>query len=131
MDLDTFIRKLSEKKLCQLNIFIAYDKFYAEYVFQKKVQYLNVDGSKGWEFRPEFELRDVMSFRTIPSKRSRIWVSTLNIHHYSIIRAENYNIFTGRPAELRKIIEDVYDGLPSKVDIYRYKNDYDLSIFYL
>ncbi len=51
-----------------------------------------------------------------------------NPYHYDVIKV--YNIEKRYVETLYKEIEILYDFLPSKVNIYRYQNDFDLGFVY-
>ncbi len=130
MGLDTFINYLLIKDSFFINIFVSYDKVYASMAWGNGDIYLNVDV-------PSWIINDIIYKKyqfpvletNICDDRS-VYPTSLNPYHYSIIHTNYIQVSQGDLVKLKKIIEDVYDRLPSKVDIYRYKNDYDLSISY-
>ncbi len=129
MDLDTFINYLSQKEGLLINIFVSHDKLYAEFAISLCTYYLNV-AHPSWTTN---NMKQPFKFSRLNSNVERSWgvqKTSLNPYHYSIVHT-NFIISTSNQLiKLKKIIEDVYDRLPSKVDIYRYKNDYDLKIEY-
>ncbi len=55
--------------------------------------------------------------------------TVFNPYYYDIIA--KYNIKTLNISDLHQEIDTLYDRLSSKVDIYRYRNDYDSDFTYL
>ncbi len=130
MDLDTFIDYLYQKDNNYIRIFVSYDKYYAEMLKFRGHMYLNVAKSE-WNSEGVDDMKYIFpGLKNILEPRDFILKTSLNPYHYSVIHTNYIYANTEQLIRLRKIIEDVYDKLPSKVDIHRYKNDYDLYIIY-
>ncbi len=130
MDLDTFIDYLEQESCSLINIFVSYDKLYAELTYTMTSLYLNVNGPT-WIEEQRKKCFEFPHLITDIEKGYSVGNVSLNPYHYSIIHTNFIDSRLEQLLKLKKIIEKVYVGLPSKVDIYRYKNDYDLYIFYL
>ncbi len=128
MNLDTFIDCLEQYPKYFMYIFVSYDTLCAEICFLGQSKCIGVDKSY-WVSNPVFTGFPFPVLKTNLRKCTNTH-TYLNPYHYSIIHT-NYIMSTPESrTKLKKIIEDVYVRLPSKVDIYRYKNDYDLSFTY-
>ncbi len=134
MDIDKFIEKLEEYNLYGICILIKYDSIIAEiecvseimyikyHPFAQNMDWKHINGKGAHKFPISYDhlYTHFRQFKTYT-----------NPYHWTVIHLNSVKPTLKSFSKIKSVIENVYNNLPSKVDIGRYKNDFDLEISYL